>query len=206
MKKNRFYFVLLFLILLMSQSCLQGRYYIDVEQKYIDFSRGKWILNETTTNWRAEHNERLYKKTYKEFKRILGDSLLDLETIKTSKLMPPQIGFTPSPYDLKQLHKYSGCDFLINVTGKVIDNGASSIGFNNPLSMSSFSNRSALSLVIYDLKNGTVLSSATVDAEDIQEDDPHREHGALQIVLSADALMLKAVKRLIRKYGRHRSG
>lgn len=204
MKTNRFYCILFFGILLTLQSCGIPRYTYDIKGKSLDFGQGKWILNETQSNWREKYNKMLYKTTHKEFKKILGDSLFDLTAIRMAQLMPPAIGFKPSPYDLKKLHEYSKCDFLINVTGQVISNGASSFSTNDVYSNFATSNRSSVSIIIYDLKDGSILSSSKADAIDWEDNNQFEDDGELQFTSSAQGMMVQAAKKLIKQYAKHR--
>lgn len=119
------------LILLMLCSCAGGKYnYLFDTGKELDFSKGQWLLNKTKSNSRIFDNE-LYDVSLKNFSKILGDSLVEMNMLRTKKPVPPTIDFELSNTQLKELHEITGCGFLINVSGNIISNGAGTFSFYN---------------------------------------------------------------------------
>lgn len=166
----------------------------------LDFSKGKWILNQTQSNSRL-FDTRLHRVVHEEFREILGDSLVELHSLRTSLLLPPEIGFHLDGKELRSLGKDSGCHFLINVTGTVVTNNAGSI--NVPLNDPGYyaTNESWVQIRIYDLRTGLEISSARMDTKLVNEgshfDDPDRFP---TLNMSAQTAMLKAGRKLVRKY------
>ncbi len=186
-------------------SCAGGKYnYLFDTGKRLDFSKGKWLLNKTESNSKVFDSE-LYDASYKEFKEILGDSLIDMNTLRASRLVAPKVGFELSDMELKKLKQDSECDFLINIRGNIVSNGAGSLSFDSENGYYSTSNQSSVAILIYDLNAGAVLSSSQAvgkaTAENSHFDDAK---GIPSINSSAETLMVAAAKKLIKKYDKYR--
>lgn len=195
---------LLLTIVLFYSSCVGGRYAFDFDDPSLKFGKGKWILNETKSNMKPKYDRMLYASAHKEFKKILGDSLFDVTSIRTTKVMPKKIGFNLSSSELQDLHAYTNCDFLINVTGEVTARDGQKFVPNDLYSNYSPSDRTTVTIVIYDLKNGTEISSSKVNTVDFEEFDT-LEPDRNRLTLKAEYMMAKATRKLIRKYGRNRA-
>lgn len=205
MKFQKIKYVLLFSLITLSVSCVGGKYTFDFYTgKNLDFSSGKWILNQTQSNSKIRYDKKLYEESYQEFKKILGDSLIDLTALRNSALIGPEIKFEPSQSELGELHENSKCDFLINIQGEVISNNASSFYTNEQNSSYSTSNRSAVSIKIYDLKNSTLISSSTANAISTEQHSEFDNDGALKWTTRAEPMMLLAAEKLITKYEKYR--
>lgn len=204
MKRVGYYATLLLTIVILYSSCVGGRYAFDFDDPSLDFGKGKWILNETQSNIKPKYNRILYTSAHKEFKKIIGDSLFDLTSVRTSKVLPKSIKHNLSPSELQDLHAYTNCDFLINITGEITAKRGSKFTPNDPYSNYSPSDRTTVTIVIYDLKNGTELSSSKVNTIDFEEFDPTKDEGT-KITLQTELMMAKATRKLIRKYGRHKA-
>ena len=132
---NRNYKILLcVLILILGSSCVGGKYVYDFDTgKRLDFSEGKWIFNDVHSNSEPKNNKRLHMESYAAFKKILGDSLIDLTALRNSSLVKPVLKFEPTQSELKALYQNSKCDFLINVKGQIISNNASGFYSNDQI-------------------------------------------------------------------------
>lgn len=195
-------------ILLMTMalfSCGGGKYqYLFDTGKQLAFGQGKWILNRTASNSKVFDHE-LYNASYNQFKEILGDSLIDLNTVRAAALVAPKIKFEPSVPELKKLYVDTKCDYLINIRGNIISNGAGTLSFDNGQVPYSVSNQSSVEIVIYDLKTATVISSAQAIGKDTAENSHFdSDNGLPTFHHSAETLMVKAAKKLIRKYEKYR--
>ena len=142
MKIKKFKHLLFLPLILMIYSCVGGKYTYEFNTgKNLDFSSGKWILNNVQSNSGIDYNKKLYEETYEEFKKILGDSLIDLTSLRNTSLVGPAIKWEPTQPELQELYTNSNYDFLINVSGNIISNSASSFYTNETHSNYSTSNR-----------------------------------------------------------------
>lgn len=186
-------------------SCGGGKYtYLFDAGKQLDFSEGKWLLNRTESNSKVFDSE-LYEASYAGFKEILGDGLVDMNTIRTTKLLAPKIGFELTPEELGKLQQDSDCDYLINVRGNVVSNGAGSLAFDSGNGYYSASNQSSVSIMIYDLNAKTVISSSQVIGKATAENSHFDNgNGVPSINSSAETLMVSGAKKLIGQYEKNR--
>lgn len=186
-------------------SCGGGKYTYPFDTgKQLDFGDGKWVLNRTESNSKVFDSE-LYDASYGQFKKILGDSLIDMNTLRMDKLVSPKVGFELNRTELEQLKRDTECDFLINVRGNVISNGAGTLSFDTGNGYYSASNQSSVSIMIYDLNTSAIISSSQAVAK-VTSENSHFDNGngVPRINLSAETLMLKAAKKLIKKYNAYR--
>lgn len=200
MKKIYYLFAVIILC-----SCGGGKYnYLFDTGKQLDFGEGKWVLNRTESNSKVFDSE-LYDASYGQFKKLLGDSLIDMNTLRMDKLISPKIGFELNRTELKQLKRDTECDFLINIRGNVISNGAGTISFDNGNGYYSASNQSSVSIMVYDLNTGEIISSSQAVAK-VTSKNSHFDNGngIPAINSSAETLMVKAAKKLIKKYDKNR--
>ncbi len=182
-------------------SCVGGKYnYLFDTGRQLDFGKGKWVLNRAESNSKVFDSE-LYDASYGQFKKLLGDSLIDMNTLRMDKLVSPKIGFELNRKELEQLKRDTECDFLINVRGNVISNGAGTLSFDTGNGYYSASNQSSVSIMIYDLNTSAIISSSQATAKAISENSHFDNgNGVPRINSSAETLMLKAAKKLIKKY------
>ena len=199
-------YLIYIVILIIASSCVGGKYAYEFESgKNLDFSNGKWIFNEVQSNSESKNNKRLYGESYEEFRKILGDSLIDLTSLRNISLVEPEIKFEPSQTELKELYKNSKCDFLINVRGQIISNNASSFYSNDQNLSYSTSNRSAVFIKIFDLKNGILISSSNGKAISTEEHSDLEKNGALNWTTRSEPMMVRAAEGLIMKYNKYRT-
>ena len=205
MGNRNFKKLILISIAILSYSCVGGKYTYEFEAgKNLDFSSGKWILNDVRSNAKNENNKRLYEETREEFDKILGDSLIDLTSLRNIALVSPEIKFELTQSEQKELYENSNCDFLINVSGQIISNNASSFYTNDQSSSYNTSNRSSVFIKIYDLKSGTTISSSHANAIDTERHSDFEKDGALNWTTRAEPMMIRAAEGLIIKYGKYR--
>ncbi|NKI25264.1 hypothetical protein HCG49_01650 [Arenibacter sp. 6A1] len=115
-------------------------------------------------------NSRLYPTALNEFRKILGDSLFEIHDIRRNRLMPREISFDMDRKQLLKLNEDSGCDYLINIEGKVITEGIGPITLPNHDLLSDYSsNESSVSIRIYHLKTGIEISSSSVYAKSVEQ-------------------------------------
>ena len=189
----------------MASSCVGGKYTYNFDTgKSLDFGNGRWIFNEVGTNSTANNNKKLYEVSYAKFKRILGDSLIDLTSLRNIALVKPEIEFDPTSLELKKLYVDSQCDFLINIRGNEISNSASSFYTNEQNSNYSTSNMSSVDIKIFDLKTGMLISSSSGQAKSTEQHSVFEKDGKLNWTTRAEPMMIRAAEGLIRKYDKNR--
>lgn len=194
-------FFVLSMALLASCGSAKYTYYFDTG-KQLDFDTGKWVLNRSQSNSKI-FDSKLYENSKKQFKEILGDSLLKIDDLRTSKLVAPKLKFDLSASDLLQLQRDTDCDYLINIQGNSISDGAGTLTFSDQENNSS--NRASVSIAIYDLNAGLLISSSQVYGKttvknSIWEDDK----GSPTINPSSHMIMLTGARKLIGKYKKNR--
>ena len=186
-------------------SCGGGKYTYQFDTgRQMDFNEGKWIINQTESNSKVFDRE-LNNAANIEFKEIIGDSLFDMNALRANKLVAPKIPFDLNTKELQQLGQETGCDYLINVRGNIVSNGAGTVSFNTGGGYYSASNQSSISIIMYHLKSGTIISSSQVIAKDTAENTHFDDDkGIPTIHNSAETLMIRAAKKLIKKYNTNR--
>ena len=193
----------LFLIFILSTFCSCGgakyNYFFDTG-KQLDFSKGKWILNSTKSNSKIFDAE-LYDNSLKGFKNILGDSLIEMNDLRSTKLVAPKIEFDLTDSDLKKLKRDTGCDYLINIGGNVISDGAGTLSFPNQNESSS--NRASVSIAIYDLNAESLISSSQVYGKTNNQDSVFEDNNLPAINPSSHMIMINGAKKLIKKYEKY---
>lgn len=194
------------IVLTLAQSCVGGKYTYEFNTgKNLDFSTGKWIFNNVRSNSESKNNQRLYRESYEEFEKILGDSLIDLNSLRSTSMVEPEIKFEPTQTELKELYENSKCDFLISVSGQIISNNASGFYSNNPNLSYSTSNRSAVFIKIFDLKNGILISSSNGKAISTERHSDLEKEGSFNWTTRAEPMMIRAAEGLIMKYNKYRT-
>lgn len=143
-------------------------------------------------------------KSYKRNSTI-GDSLFDLNSLRANKLVGPKIEFELNTEELKKIQQESDCDYLINVRGNIVSNGAGTVSIDSGDGYYSASNQSSVSILIYDLKSGIIISSSQVTAK-VTAENSHfdNDNGVPSINSSAETLMVQAAKNIIKKYNANR--
>ena len=186
-------------------SCGGAKYtYFFDTGKQLDFSEGKWILNNTESN-SVKFDRVLYDASLTEFEKILGDSLLEMHELRSSKLVAPKIGFNLSERDLRELRQNTDCDFLINIKGNAISDGAGSLTLGDETENSS--NRASISISIYDLNAAILISSSQVYGKTVHQEPIFPEDkNPPTLNPSSNMIMVKGAKKLIRKYGKNKLG
>lgn len=199
--------MIIWMTIALFSSCAGPKYtYYFETGKYMDFRNGKWILNDATANKRFV-DQRLYTTAKEGFQNILGDSLLEIHTLRGSKLMPPTIPFDMDSKALMDLGHISGCDYLINITAKIMSSGVGPITLftsNDPDYYDR--NESVVTIKIYHLPTGLEVSSSSVNAKLEERGSAFEDEEKLQIPrinMSSETAALKATRKLIRKYSKY---
>lgn len=193
-------FLIVFVAMLSACAGAKYSYFFDAG-KELDFSQGKWILNSTKSNSKV-FDTKLYDTSLKGFKKILGDSLIEMNDLRSTKLVSPKIKFELSDADLRDLKRDTNCDYIINIGGNVISDGAGTLTFSDQNEISS--NRASVSISIYDLNVGTLISSSQVYGKTENQASVFDEDNLPTVNPSSHMIMLQGAEKLIRKYGKNR--
>lgn len=196
MKLLTYLFLLFFLF-----SCKTPKYtYFFDTGKYLDFSEGTWILNRSRSNSEIFDAE-LYITAKKHFKEILGDSLMEINDLRMTKLIPQKIAFELSKEELLDLRKSTDCDYLINVKGNIISDGAGTLSVPSNDSNYYASNEASVSITIYDLNNGVLISSSQVNGK-VTDQGSHFDNRSKipSISTNSHTAMLIGARKLIERY------
>jgi|GEM_PF-707781 len=204
--RTYFYFAILFAASIIIVSCSNAKYaYSFTTGKYLDFGKGKWIINKSDSNSKV-YDTKLYTNALESFTKILGDSLYEIQTLRQTKLISPEIKFDLSKNELLKLGKDTNCDYLINISGKIVSNGAGSISLSSNNPNYSASNEAEVTIKIYNLQHGNLLSYSSVNGKIIDEGSQFGTGNHIpSFIASAETIMIGGTNRLIRKYNRYRT-
>ncbi len=127
MMKNLFFFLIPFFI----SSCGHTKYaYSYSIEESIDFSNGKWILNEAITNYKSD---RIQNIALHYFREILKDSLFEINELRHDKLISTKTPFEPNTKELEDLKIGTECDYLINIKSILVKEEMSSFATAPPI-------------------------------------------------------------------------
>ena len=122
-----------------------------------------------------------------------------MNDLRSTKLVAPKIKFDLTNSDLKELKRDTDCDYLINISGNVISDGAGTLSFPNQNDNSS--NRASVSISIYDLNAKTLISSSQVYGKTENQESVFSDENQIPTINpSSHMIMLKGAEKLIRKY------
>lgn len=196
MKKSLLLFLCIFSIL----SCGNTKYtYLFEKEKNIDFSNGKWILNEPYTN---NENGRIQHIALREFKEILKDSLFELKELRRDKLIATKLPFEPNEHDLKDLKIGTNCDYLINIKSNIVRDEMGSFANAPNIGSTKKTNQAQSTIRIYDLNKLTLLSESTVIGK--AELTKNSDDGNWDYVNNGSSISMNSLSRLIRKYDKNK--
>lgn len=195
-----------FLLLFNLVSCASnaGYKYVFDTGKYIDFGEGKWLINKTKSNSKL-HDDTLNQRAIEQFTKILGDSLYEIGEVRKNSLIPSNIKFGLSKDELTQLGKDTDCDFLIELEGKTLTDSAGFFAIPSGNITDYASNQAIVTIKIYELKYGNLVSSSSAHGKAITRGDAFQSSRPLpDFNPSANRIMLGAAHKLIRRYNRYR--
>ena len=126
---------------------------------------------------------------------------MEMNDLRSTKLVAPRIKFDLSTSEMEQLKEDTGCDYIINIQGKLISDGVGAISFQNSNPYYNASNSASVSISIYDLNTGIQISSSQAYGKTTDESSHFDEgNGLSDFHSSSNMLLLKALKKLIRQY------
>jgi len=193
-------YILLVLFPILLSSCGGAKYDYHFEKgKEVDFSQGKWILNEPRTNYR--HPSTIKKLALEGFQKVIPDSsLFQIFDLRRTRLVEAIIPIHPTIEDLKHLREFSGCDYLINIENEVLRDDMGSFS-GSSTARNEQTNKAATYIEIYDLRTFALISkSSAVGKVKVTED---KDSGSWNYVSSGGTLAMHSVIKLIRRYKRY---
>lgn len=181
-------------------SCGNTKYTYHFEkQKNIDFSSGKWILNEPYTN-NGDH--RIKDISIKRFEEILKDSLYEINELRKDKLVGTSFPFEPSHKDLRDFQIATGCDYLINIKSNIVKDEMGSFAHAPNIGSTKKTNQAESEIRFYDLNKLTLLSKWTIigKAEIIKNADD----GSWDYVNTGKTISWNGLNKLIGKINKNK--
>ena len=95
------------------------------------------------------------------------------------------------------------CDYIINIGGNVINDGAGLISYPNQIENSS--NNASVSISIYDLNAQKLISSSQVYGKTIHNEPIFPDDNSLPTINpSSHMIMLEGAKKLIKQYRKNK--
>ena len=188
--------ILPILIILFLSSCSNTKYHYYFETRSIvDFTEGEWILNKSKTNY---NQERIDKIAQKQFKKILGDSLVLFSEVSQGKILPAQLSFDPSAENLLDLKRATGKDYLINVQSNMIKNETSAFPSTPAVGSAHKTNEAGIKIKIYDLNTLSLLSEGSVTG--ISSVTRTAGEKGISLTNNAQTLSMQGLIKLIKRY------
>nr|WP_322624907.1 hypothetical protein [uncultured Flavobacterium sp.] len=128
-----------------------------VSQPGLDFSQGRWLLNDEGTGY---NYQQIYKVAKKDFGKQLGDRLNMVST--TSGLMlQKKIPFNPTKAQILEMYNGTQYDYLINIKTRTIKDELATVDLTNHNIKNNDERINSLALEVYDLKRGEIIYSQT---------------------------------------------
>lgn len=184
--------------IMLISSCAKPTYkFQSTEGETLDFSSGTWLLLPVESNG-ERYLDKMDEMAYEEFRKLLGDSLANIDQARNKYLVSPPNSITPRPDYLKELSTQTEFDFVIFIRSLII---ADEIG---GLVTQDGPTRSAITetvVEIYELKNLTRISEQQVRSTLV--DSPSLlDEGSTRLAESPESSKVNALRKLIRRYGR----
>ena len=164
----------------------------------IDFTEGEWILNRPYTNYNVE---RIGNIAYREFKKILDDSLIPIEELRRKMFVPAQLTFDPSKQYLLDLKTATDKDYLINIQSNMIKDEMNSFPSKPAMGSTTKTNEAAILIKIYNLNTQELISESTVRG--IAKVTRSADQKGLTYVNNAETISMQGLIKLIRKYKKY---
>ena len=198
-EKMKILFPGIFLCLLFA-NCVSTKYTYDFEKgKELNFSMGKWLLNKPYMN--PEIN-RVYDIAVNDFSAILKDSLMEVEDLRGSHLIPNKMPYTPTKKELEDIALGSRCDYLINYKLTILSAENYSFTTSPPIGTVIRINEAMAEILIYDLNTLEVLSQSSAIGK-VKVKISSEDSGGTYVNLASN-ISRSAFSRLIKRYEKYR--
>lgn len=150
---------LLFISLFLLSSCTTPSYmFLTPQRTGVDFSSGKWLLNELDCPKYSKDQVTLEATKY--FKKNLGERFFYIHDVN-GLLVPRKIPLNPNKTKLKELKDGTGFDFFINISTEKNRSDFSSVElYQNEYT--SGRNEASVTVEIYDLNLQQIIYSQNV--------------------------------------------
>lgn len=151
---------LLFLLVLLSLiSCSLPSYVFKnpVEQPGLNFTEGRWLLNDVGMGYNEEY---IYEHAQKDFKELIGDSLSFVNETK-GLLLPPKIPVNPTKAQITDLYNGTKYDYFINIKTNTVKDNLS--GLTNHRFNDGDERINNVTVEVYNLKLAQIVYSQTVE-------------------------------------------
>ncbi|HLT32841.1 MAG TPA: hypothetical protein VKZ98_03540 [Aquaticitalea sp.] len=192
---------LISIVLLISSCGAVTKYsYTFDKGKSLDFSTGKWILNNHYSNRDIDGLEAI---AFEGFASILKDSLFLIQDLRGQYLIKEKLPHKPSVNDFEDLRiGCADCDYLINYSIQIISDNLGSPSAPPHIGTVIKTNESLVEISIYDIQSLELISRTsilgTADLE-ISSDDTGWDFSD-----SASMISRKALRKLIDQYDRNK--
>ena len=192
--------ILVIILLATLFGCRGAKYTSTFSNSSLDFSKGRWVLNDV---FDKDEDSRLYDYALKHFGEILGDSLFEMRNVRNtgSGLMIADVNFELTQKDLKEIKNGTLCDYLINIRAIVLKDEMS--GFTGATTYGSRvrTNSVKVDINIYDLNKLELLSNSSIIGQDKRELTEDQDWG---LVTGVNTIKTMGLYRLIKKYKKNR--
>lgn len=185
--------IALLVLCLLLTSCSFPTYVFDnkAQTTGLDFSKGKWLLNEIDAPY--EVKQKLTKSALTDFSANLSTRLNYIHTTK-GLLLPRKIDLNPNKNELSDLKKGTGFDYFINIKASNVNDEFGSIDVTPHKLNSGSKKESAIVIEIYDLNLLAVVYSQKVIGSINLPQDSNDVH----FTKTANSLILGGYERIIK--------
>ncbi len=181
-------------IMLVISSCAFPHYQHSYEStKGLDLRNGKWLINNIETDLPYYSKEHLTKNLIKKFEKIVGDSVVYIDSISLKYILPSQMKFELSSETLMSLKNTTDFDYVLNVRGDIIRDELGSV-IINPY-YSDETNESEVYIDVYEVSSGQRIYSQRIVASVSMNENNEK----VQFSKSASALVFSALKKGLKK-------
>jgi hypothetical protein len=123
--------------------------------KWIDFSKGKCIVNSISGNLSVENRNKLSEKAMKWLKNIGGSSISYIDDVRIDYILPNNIPFKAKAKHLNILKATTDFNYLMNITTFINNKGANDLRFYKK--RSKLKMRGGVQIIVYSIETGQLL-------------------------------------------------
>lgn len=140
-------------------SCSAPHIYVepDLISDKVDFSNGKWLLNNIQVPGEAIVEINKYCTT--ELRECLGGRLYEISAIKHKYLLPNSLNYTPRATELKDMYAATGFDYLIDIKSEQL---TKNIGIDSSTGQPPLMSEIKFTVNIFSLERGEKVYSHIV--------------------------------------------
>ena len=147
-----------FITLFFVSSCHMASYRLLSSIEYVDFSEGKWLINDIQGHkLGGTICHKMHVLAMDKFKKVLGSRLYDIRH-SGNIILPAKIPLDPSSNVLSDIKSGSVFDYFINIKAELISDTFGTIQITKPNDNKNLKNEVHLVVEIYDLNTKEVIS------------------------------------------------